>query len=139
MAKYFTLKEMTYSDTAKKYGIDNTPSASITANLNELMAFLDGLREAWGSPIKVTSGYRSVAVNLLVGGSPTSVHVKGHAADLRPVNGKMKEFKKFCVEYVKDKEFDQLLLEKSRTTEWVHIGLKNRAGKQRKQIKNMNV
>jgi hypothetical protein len=46
MSKYFTLKEMTYSDTAKKYGIDNTPSPSVIEHLNELMIFLDGLREA---------------------------------------------------------------------------------------------
>lgn len=139
MAKYFTLKEMTYSDTAKKYGIDNTPSASVIEHLKELMEFLDGLREAWGSGIRVTSGYRGTVVNLLVGGSPTSVHPVGYAADLQPVNGKMKEFKKFCKEYVQDKMFDQLLLEKSKKTEWVHIGLKNRSGKQRKQIKNMDV
>ena len=46
MAKYFTLKEMTYSDTAKKYGIDNTPPAGVIVHLNELMLFLDPLREA---------------------------------------------------------------------------------------------
>ena len=139
MSKYFTIKEMCYSETAKKYGINNTPSPSIEAHLNELMIFLDGLREAWGSAIKVTSGYRNNRVNTLVGGSKTSAHMVGYAADLQPVNGKKEEFKKFCKEYLKDKNFDQLLLEQSKTTEWVHIGLKNRYGKQRKQIKLLKV
>lgn len=46
MSKYFTLKEMTASDTAKRLGITNTPPPSIVAHLEELMTFLDGLREA---------------------------------------------------------------------------------------------
>lgn len=139
MAKYFTLKEMYASDTAKKYGIDNTPPANIIVHLNELMNFLDGLRIAWGSAIIVKSGYRCHYLNQKVGGSSTSVHKRGWAADLQPKNGKMKEFKKFCVEYLADKKFDQCLLEKSKTSEWVHIGLYNNSGLQRKQIKNMNV
>lgn len=139
MAKYFTLKEMYASDTAKKYGIDNTPPPSVIVHLNELMNFLDGLRAAWGSPIIVTSGYRCHYLNTKVGGSSTSVHKRGWAADLQPKNGKMQAFKKFCVDYLKDKKFDQCLLEKSKTSEWVHIGLYNNSGLQRRQIKNMNV
>lgn len=139
MSKYFTLKEMTYSDTAKKLGITNTPSPSIIAHLEELMKFLDELREAWGSAIKVTSGYRCTKLNKALNGSSTSAHLEGYAADLQPVNGKMEEFKKFCVEYIKDKSWDQLLLEKSKTSEWIHLGLKNRYGKQRKQVKLLNV
>lgn len=139
MSKYFTLKELTYSNTAKKLGITNTPSPSIIAHLEELMKFLDGLREAWGSAIKVTSGYRCAKLNKAVSGSNTSAHLYGYAADLQPINGKMEEFKKFCSEWIKDKKWDQLLLEKSKTEEWVHIGLKNRYGFQRKQIKLLNV
>lgn len=139
MAKYFTLKEMYASDTAKKYGIDNTPDATAIKHLNELMTFLDGLREAWGSPIIVTSGYRCHYLNQKVGGSSTSVHKRGWAADLVPKNGKMKEFKAFCVNWIKDKKWDQLLLEKSSTSEWIHIGLYSNSGLQRKQIKNLVV
>lgn len=139
MSKYFTLKEMCASDTARKYGIDNTPSISVINHLNELMNFLDDLREAWGSAVIVTSGYRSHYLNAKVGGSPTSVHKRGWAADLVPKNGKMKEFKKFVVEWIKDKKWDQLLLEKNKTSEWVHIGLYSNSRQQRKQIKNMNV
>lgn len=116
MSKYFTLEEMTYSDTAKKYGIDNTPPQSVIAHLNELMEFMDGLRAAWGSPITVTSGYRSEYLNSKVGGSPTSVHKRGFACDTTPKNGRMKEYKKFVVEYLKDKSFDQALIEKNSKT-----------------------
>ena len=98
MSKYFTLKEMTYSDTAKRLGITNQPSPLIIAHLNELMVFLDELREAWGSAIKVTSGYRCPKLNKAVKGSSTSAHLAGYAADLQPVNGKMAEFKKFVKE-----------------------------------------
>ena len=139
MSKYFTLKEMIHSDTAKKLGITNTPPPSIVTHLEELMKFLDDLREDWGSAIKVTSGYRCSKLNKAVGGSTTSAHLYGYAADLQAVNGKMQEFKKFCSEWIKDKKWDQLLLEKSKTDEWVHIGLKNRYGVQRKQIKLLNV
>lgn len=141
MAKYFTLKEMTRSETAKKYGIDNTPSPEIVEHLNELMEFLDPLREAWGSAIKVTSGYRCPKLNSLVKGSATSVHKIGYASDLKPVNGKIEDFKTFVKNYLKDKKFDQCILEKSKTTgdQWVHIGLYNNAHKQRCQIKLMTV
>jgi putative chitinase len=72
-------------------------------------------------------------LNNAVGGSKTSAHTTGYAADLVPVNGKMTEFKTFVKEWLKDKKFDQYINEFSGSTEWVHIGLKNISGKQRKQ------
>lgn len=136
---YFTISELCKSDTAKQLRIDNTPSEKIKGNLTKLIEFLNPLREAWGSPIKVTSGYRCPKLNRAVGGSTTSAHIKGWAADLQPMNGNMKEFKKFILNYLKDKRFDQCLLEKSAFTEWIHIGLYNNYGLQRKQIKNIKV
>lgn len=57
--KYFTLTELTRSTTAKRLGIDNSPSAAVRANLTALGEnILDPLREAWGAPIIVTSGFR---------------------------------------------------------------------------------
>ena len=139
MKSYFTIEELCKSDTAKVFKIDNTPTDQIKKNLSKLIEFLNPLREAWGSPIKVTSGYRCPLLNQKVGGSKTSVHMKGYAADLQPSNGKIKEFKKFITDYLKDKGFDQCLKESSAFTEWVHIGLYNNTGQQRKQIKNLNV
>ena len=138
---YFTINELCKSDTAKVLHIDNTPTESVRKNLLNLIDFLNDLREAWGSPIKVTSGYRCPKLNSAVGGSKTSAHLKGNAADLQPMNGQMKEFKKFVVEYLKDNNcsWDQCLLERSAFAEWIHIGLYSNSGQQRKQIKNLNV
>ena len=81
--KYFTIKELTRSMTATRYGIDNTPPASAVKALQDLVDnVLDPLREAWGGPIRVNSGYRCPELNKLVGGTPTSQHQRGEAADI---------------------------------------------------------
>ena len=135
MANYFTIQELCKSDTAVANKIDNTPNATVKSHLNELIKFLNPIREAWGSPILVTSGYRSKKLNRLVGGSPSSVHMIGYAADLVPKNGKMTDFKKFVRNYLKDKNFDQCIIERNaRNSEWIHLGLKSNYGMQRKQI-----
>lgn len=140
MGNYFTIKELCKSDTATRLGIDNTPNATIKAHLEELIKFINPLREAWGSPIIVNSGYRCQKLNSAVGGVPTSAHLYGYAADLVPKNGKMTQFKKFMINYLKDKKFDQCIIENnSRNSEWVHLGLKNRFGWQRKQIFKLSV
>ena len=134
---YFTIAELCASDTAKKYNIDNTPDSTITSHLQQLINFLNPLREAWGSAIKVTSGYRCDKLNRFVGGSKTSSHLIGYGVDLVPANGRIKDFKKFIIFYMKDKMFDQCIDEKSGKTEWVHIGLYNLKGQQRKMIFNI--
>lgn len=132
--RYFTIKELSNSSTAKAKGIDNTPNAETTRHLTELIEkLLDPLREAWGSAIKVTSGYRSWATNSAVGGSKSSAHMSGYAADIVPFNGKMKEFKSFIKSWLKDKMYDQFIDEHSKSSEWVHLGLKNSNGQQRRQ------
>lgn len=81
--KYFTIKELTRSDTASRLGIDNRPTASAIAALHALVDHvLDPLREAWGGPIHVNSGYRCPALNKAVGGTPGSQHQRGEAADI---------------------------------------------------------
>lgn len=132
--KYFTIAELTASQTAKSRKIDNTPSEEHKEHLVELVDnLLDPLREAWGSAIHVNSGYRSPALNRAVGGSTTSAHSFGYAADIKPVNGKIREFKDFVMDWLNDKKFDQYINEFSGSSEWVHIGYKNRSGQQRKQ------
>ena len=134
---YFTVAELYASDTAKKYGIDNTPNSIVISHLQQLINFLNPLREAWGSAIRVSSGYRCEKLNRFVGGSKTSSHLIGYGVDLIPVNGKMDEFKKFIIDYMKNKMFDQCIIEKSGKTEWVHIGLYNLKDQQRKMIFNI--
>lgn len=82
--KYFTLNELVRSDKARQLKIDNTPTPGIVDNLNKLVTYvLDPLREAWGGPINVTSGYRCPVLNKAVGGAKTSHHMQGMAADIR--------------------------------------------------------
>ena len=134
---YFTIAELCASETAKKYNIDNTPNPIIISHLQQLINFLNPLREAWGSAINVTSGYRCKRLNDMVGGSKTSSHMIGYGVDLVPANGRMDEFKKFIIDYMKTRMFDQCIVEKSGKTEWIHIGLYNAKGQQRKMIFNI--
>ena len=81
--KHFTIHELTRSATADRKGIDNTPSKQVIENLTALVDnVLDPLREAWGKPIHVNSGFRSPELNRAVGGVPGSQHMKGEAADI---------------------------------------------------------
>ncbi|MBQ2968849.1 MAG: peptidase M15 [Bacteroidaceae bacterium] len=81
--KHFTLSELTGSLTAEACSIANRPPAEAEASLIVLAErVLDPLREAWGSPLYVTSGYRSAALNRKVGGVATSYHLRGMAADI---------------------------------------------------------
>lgn len=146
--KYFTMDEFIRSSEAKRLNIDNTPSEYQKNNIKELVDnLLDPLREAWanhcyvnrlGNPaLIVNSGIRSKALNDAVGGSKTSAHYHGWAADIIPANGLLSKFKKFCIEWLFDKDFDQLISEKEDDQgipQWIHIGYKNGMGKQRHQF-----
>lgn len=140
MAKsYFTIQELTYSATAKKHNIDNTPTEEIKKNLEELIEFLNPMREAWGSSILVSSGYRCDEVNEKLGGAKNSGHKYGWTADLVPANNKKGKFFEFCKEYLNDKDFDELILEtNSQGATWIHFALKGKDGRQRKKIRILN-
>lgn len=134
----FELSEFLDSDTAKARGITNIPTFADVAHLSELCeTFLQPLRDAWGSGINVTSGYRSAALNKAVGGSDTSVHMIGYAADLSPSNGRFEDFCKFVRAWVAKYQikFDQILIESQGCVKWLHIGLRSNGGLQRRQIK----
>lgn len=139
--RYFELDEFIRSSVAKKKNIENFPTFEYVDNLNELVeTILDPLRAAYGMPITISSGYRCEKLNKAVGGVASSVHMKGLAADLT-VGGSFNKFKQFVVDWAKKNHirFDQILLEKSGNTQWIHIGLRNNAGQQRGEIKVMNV
>ena len=86
--KYFTIEELTRSATATTRGIDNTPTPEIKANLERLVdKVLDGLREIYGKPITVNSGYRCPELNKAVGGSKTSDHCFDEKTEILTTKG----------------------------------------------------
>ena len=91
LSKNFSLNEFTKSVSAIRNGIDNSPSSEHIRNIQLLVKYvLQPLREALGSPIRITSGYRSEALNKAIKGSKKSQHCKGQAADLQfKVDGEM--------------------------------------------------
>ena len=128
--KYFTLNELTASSTAKRKGIDNTPDATVRANLTALVAnILDPLREAYGKPIVVSSGYRSPKLNRAVGGAAKSQHVTGQAADIHTLSDTPADNKKLfdLIQSLK-LPFDQLINEYN--FNWVHVSFSPRNRRQ---------
>ena len=136
MMKYFSIAELTQSATAKKYGIDNTPSDDIKKNLTLFInTVLDPIREDWGGPIIVSSGYRCPELNAKVGGAKTSGHQYGYCADLQVKGGmkKIRELANFIFEWMKDHKmkFNELLFEHSGGVTWLHFCWIGKDGKQR--------
>lgn len=138
--KHFTLEELLHSDTAITYRIENLPTWEDIEHLLELAKFLDDMRDAYGKPIYVSSGLRKAKLNAKVGGVSTSIHQIGYAADIYVKGGNrpIEKFGEWLKEYLKDKAFDQCIFEKSKTgTTWIHIGLYNNKGQQRRQLFNL--
>jgi hypothetical protein len=115
LTPHFRLSELLVSNTAKSRGLDNDPPADVLANLKALCEnVLEPLRAKLG-PIKINSGYRSDAVNKAVGGSTTSAHSFGLAADLHPPKGCKAMMQAILASGVK---LDQVIYERT----WVHVG-----------------
>ena len=134
--KFFSIAELTQSATAKKYGIDNSPSDDIKKNLTLFIEkVLDPIREDWGGPIIVSSGYRCPELNAKVGGAKTSGHQYGYCADLQVKGGmkKIRELANFIFEWMKDHKmkWDELLWEHSGGVTWLHFCWIGKDGKQR--------
>jgi len=119
MGKYFSIGELTRSSVARREGIDNTPPPDAEIRLNQLIdCLLDIVREMWGGPITVTSGFRSSRLNEAVGGVPSSQHVKGEAADITVGNPEDNR-KLFELIRTSGLAFDQLIDE--RNYAWIHV------------------
>lgn len=120
LSMHFSLAELVASQTAVRKGIDNTPSAVEVENLRRLAQVLETVRDLLGGvPIQISSGYRCPALNQAIGGSQTSVHCKGLAADfVAPRFGAPLE----VATAIRDSglPYDQLIHEYGR---WVHLGL----------------
>ena len=117
--KYFSFQEMERSDTAVRYAIDNSIPEKLKDNVARLVDnVLDPLREAWGRPLTVSSGYRCPALNRAVGGSATSHHMDGMAADITTGN-KVDNRRLFQLIINLKLPFTQLIDE--RYFRWVHV------------------
>lgn len=119
MAKYFTLGELCKSDVAVEKRIENTPDNTTIERIQALMdECLDKVREMWGKPIGVNSGYRSYELNKAVGGAKNSQHLRGEAADIT-TGSKENNRKLFDLIVASDIPFDQLIDESG--YRWLHI------------------
>lgn len=119
MAEFFTKSELTRSDTARILKIDNTPTPEASAALDALMwNVLDPIRRIWGKPIIVNSGYRCPKLNATIGGSATSQHMKGEAADIT-AGDPTKNKELFDMIAQSAIPFDQLIDEKN--YRWIHV------------------
>lgn len=118
MGKYFTINELCKSSVATNKGIDNTPTQEIINNLNELIDnVLDPLREWYGMPIHIESGYRCPELNKAVGGVANSFHTMGCAAD---IDMGEKDDNQPIFDYIKDNlPFTELGWEGN--GRWVHV------------------
>lgn len=126
LSKYFTLEELTVTN---HKDLSNKPDPESTLNLKELCTnLLDPIREFYGCPIYVNSGYRSIELNRRVKGSPTSNHIHGCCADITCKDPKHNRVLWNCILKlieVKVIEVDQLIWEKGNDNypQWIHIGL----------------
>ena len=128
--KYFSISEMLKSDTAIKQRLWNGAPKEAEENLRALVdEVLDPLREAYGRPIRVNSGYRCPRLNALVGGTPNSQHMRGEAADIQPVVGNEGDLDELARILIANGKFDQLILYPT----FIHVSHK-RFGWNRKQV-----
>lgn len=139
LTTHFRLSEFLRSETASARGIDNTPSLEVVSNLQQLCVnVLEPLRAYFNTPIVVSSGYRSPALNKAVGGSTTSQHMTGEAADLRiPSEAVGKEWFKWIMDNCK---FHQLIWEKDTpqsARHWIHVSFKQDGENRQQVIENL--
>ena len=135
--KYFTINELTKSSTATRLGINNAPGPVEKGNLTQLVEHvLDPLREAWGKPIRVSSGYRCPKLNKVVGGASSSQHMKGQAADITSLTDDWSENLKLLKLLLNsDIEFDQVICEypdAQGRPNWIHVSY-NKNGNRKKK------
>jgi uncharacterized protein YcbK (DUF882 family) len=117
LTEHFSLDELTASQTATRQGINNKPSEKVVENLRMLAALLEQVRALLGGgAIRISSGYRSLALNRYIGSNDTSAHIRGYAADFTcPAFGKPIEVAKKIAE--SNLKFDQCIFEGT----WVHL------------------
>lgn len=123
ISKHLTLEELCHSETAKKLGIVNVPTPAQTENLKTLaLKVFEPVREHFGVPIHISSGYRIINLNQALNGSITSQHCRGEAIDIDMKGDKVSNAQIF--QWIKDNlKYDQLIWEfgDSKNPNWVHV------------------
>ena len=124
ITRNFSLDEFIKSDTAIKYNIDNTPSQNVINNIVSLCGVLQKIRDRYGKPMHINSGYRCPKLNSKVGGSKTSQHMNGSAADISVCSAKQnKELFELIVNMANNKEIQFRQLIDEYDYKWVHLAV----------------
>jgi hypothetical protein len=135
LSKNLSLAEMISSESAKRNGIKNEPTAEHLENMKKLATnVFQPIRDHFNTPIHISSGYRSLALNKAIKGSLSSQHCSGEAMDIDMDGTSITNAKIF--NYIKDNlVFDQLIWEfgTDKNPDWVHVSYESK-GKQRKQV-----
>jgi hypothetical protein len=135
LSKNLALAEVTRSETAKRKGISNMPTPEHIENFKKLAEnVFQPIREHFGVPIHLSSGYRSAALNKAVGGSSSSQHCTGEAIDIDMDGTSITNKQVF--DFIRENvNFDQMIWEFGSDTnpDWVHVSYES-TGKQRKQV-----
>ena len=125
ISRHLSLAEITRSHTAKRNGIDNTPTAEHLENFKLLAdKVFEPIREHFKTPIFISSGYRSKELNDFIKGSATSQHCKGQAIDIDMDGGNGEVTNRMIFDFIKEKvDFDQLIWEFGTdfNPDWVHV------------------
>lgn len=137
LSKHLSLAEVTRSDSAKRNGISNQPTPEHLENFKKLAEnIFEPIREHFGKPISISSGYRSKELNAKIGGSLTSQHCSGEAIDIDMDGTPDGVTNRMVFDYIKaNLNFDQLIWEfgDTKSPDWVHVSYES-TGKQRKQV-----
>ena len=137
ISEHLDLAEVTRSETAKRKGISNEPTAEHLENFKKLAEnIFEPIRNHFNVPIHISSGYRSKALNAAVGGAATSQHCSGEAIDIDMDGSSNGVTNKMVFDFIKaNLNFDQMIWEfgNNNSPDWVHVSYES-TGKQRKQI-----
>jgi len=137
ISKHISYKEATFSQTATRKDIDNTPSEEILQRMKTVAEnIFEPLRAYVGGPIKINSFYRSIMLNTAIGGSKSSQHTRGEAIDIDDTLGCMSNKDMFT--FIKDElDFDQLIWEfgDDENPAWVHVSYVSPENNRRRILK----
>jgi len=125
LSDHFTLQEFVRSQTASRWGINNTPNQTIIDNLKELAKTMEEVRRALSNPITISSGYRSPELNRKIGGSMNSQHMTGQACDFTVKNMALDDIMDLII--TSKISYDQLIKEydDGKGGGWIHISITN--------------